>query len=132
VSEADVETVRKGIEAYNRGDVEGVIAQTDPDVRLVPMLALLEGGEYRGHEGVRKFMADMDEDWSEREVLVDEIRDLDGRVLVLGSFRAVGRASRSEVRQPLAWLSEIRDGRLASLQAFTDHSAALSEAGLDA
>jgi uncharacterized protein len=132
VSAADVETVRQGIEAYNRSDVEGLVALSDPDVRMVPIRALLEGGEYRGHDGVRKFIADMDEDWSEREVLIDEIRDLDGRVLVLGNFRAVGRASGSEVRQPLAWLSEIRDGRLVKMQAFTDQAAALAEVGLDA
>lgn len=120
----------RGIDAYNQGDVEGVIAMTDPDVELVPVRALLEGGGYRGHDGVREFMADMDEDWAEREIIVDEVRDLDGRVLVLGTMRAVGRASGSEMMHPLAWLSDLRDGRLLRMRAFTDTDAALAEAGL--
>lgn len=131
VSAADVETVRKGVEAYNQGDVEGVLAMTATDVVLVPVRALLDGGSYEGHEGVRRFMADMDEDWAEREIEVDEIRDLDPGILVLGRFRAVGRSG-VEVRQPLAWRSELRDGKLTRLQAYSDVSVALSELGLSA
>jgi ketosteroid isomerase-like protein len=132
MSEADVETVSRGIEAFNRGDVEGVVEMTDPEVTLVPVRSLLEGGEYTGHDGVRKYMADMSEDWSELEITVDEIRDLDGRVLVLGGFRAVGRASGSGLEQPLAWLSDMRDGKLVRLQAFTNRDEALAELGLSA
>lgn len=131
MSAADVETVRKGVEAYNRGDVDGVLAMTAPDVVLVPVRALLEGGSYEGHEGVRRFMEDMDEDWAEREIEVDEIRDLDGGLLVLGQFRAVGRSG-VEVRQPLAWRSELRDGKLIRLQAYSDVAVALNELGLSA
>ena len=131
VSAADVETVRKGVEAYNQGDVEGVLAMTATDVVLVPVRALLDGGSYEGHEGVRRFMADMDEDWAEREIEVDEIRDLDRGILVLGQFRAVGRSG-VEVRQPLAWRSELRQGKLIRLQAYSDVSVALNELGLSA
>src|SRR3712207_2788768 len=98
-----VETVRKGIEAYNRSDLDALLQLSQPDVCMVPVRALLEGSEYRGHDGVRRFLADMDEDWSEREISATEMRDLGERVLVLGTFRAVGRASGSEVTQPVAW-----------------------------
>jgi ketosteroid isomerase-like protein len=132
VSDADVEAVRRGVEAYNRGDVDGVLEMADPEVTLVPIRSLLEGGAYTGHEGLREFLADMDEDWERREVEVDEIRDLNGRVLVLGNFHAVGRSSGSEVRQPVAWLCEMRAGRLRGLKAFSDQDSALSELGLSA
>jgi ketosteroid isomerase-like protein len=125
----DLENVRRGIDAYNRGDVEGLIAATDPDVVLVPVRSLLEGGEYRGHEGVRRFLADMDEDWVERQVDVEEIRELDGSWLVLGSFRATGRSG-NEVRYPVAWHSVMRDGRLAQMTAYSDQETALRKLGL--
>ena len=126
-----VENVRSGIDAYNRGDAEALVELSDPDVTMVPIRALLEGTEYRGHEGVRRFLADMDEDWTEREVIADEMREVGGRVLVLGSFRAVGRASGSEVRHPLAWIAVVRDGLLVGLRAYTDPEAALREIGSD-
>jgi ketosteroid isomerase-like protein len=129
VSSADLETVRRGIAAYNRRDAEELIALSHPDVCMVPVRALLEGSEYRGHDGVRRFLDDMDEDWTEREVIVDELRELGDSVVVLGSFRAVGRASGTEVSHPLAWVAEIREGRLARMRAFTDQEAALRDAG---
>jgi ketosteroid isomerase-like protein len=129
VAAEDLEAVRRGIDAYNRGDVEGMIEATAEDVVLVPMRSLLEGGEYRGHEGVRRFMADMDEDWVEREVEIDEIRELDDSWLVLGSFHAVGQSG-TEVRAPVAWHSVMRGGKLARMTAYTDQEAALRELGL--
>src|SRR4051794_25994090 len=104
---------------------------TAPDVVLVPVRALLEGGDYKGHDGVRRFMSDMDEDWAEREIEVDEIRDLDDSILVLGHFRAKGRSG-VELRQPLAWRSRLRDGMLVRMQAYSDVSVALNELGLSA
>ena len=129
MSSADVETVRQGIAAYNKGDPEGLIEISDPEVTLIPLRSLLEGGGYDGHDGVRRFLSDMDEDWEAREIELDEIRDLDDRVLVLGNFHAVGRASGSDFRQPVAWLCEMRDGKLLRMQAYSDREAALAEAG---
>jgi uncharacterized protein len=131
VSREDLDIVRRGIEAYNRGDVQELLALSDPDITMVPVKALLEGDAYRGHEGVRRFVAEMDEDWSEREVVIEELRDLGDRVLVLGNFRAVGRASGTEINQPAAWISEIRDGRLLAMRAYTDREAAEREAAAD-
>ena len=125
----DLEAIRRGIDAYNRGDVEGMLETTSEDVVLVPMRALLEGGEYRGHDGLRRFMADMDEDWVEREVEVEEIRELEDSWLVLGIYRAVGQSG-TEVRYPVAWHSHMRDGKLFRMTAYSDQEAALRELGL--
>ena len=130
MSEADVESVKRGVEAYNRGDVEGVLEGADPEVIAVPVRSLLEGGEYSGHDGLRKFLADMEEDWESREVELTDVRDLGDRVLVLGNFHAVGKASGSEVRQPVAWVCEMRNAKLLRLNAFSDQEAALAEVGL--
>jgi ketosteroid isomerase-like protein len=128
MSAADSETARAGIEAYNRGDIEGLIAMAHPDIRMVPMRSLLEGGEYVGHEGVRQFMADTEEDWEDRRIDIDEIRDLPDGVLVLGEYIATGRSG-TEVRIPVAWHARFRDGLLIGLKAFSDRETALRELG---
>jgi ketosteroid isomerase-like protein len=130
VSAEDVETIRRGIEAYNAGDVEAMIETVHPKAELRPLRSLLDGGEYRGAEGMRQLFDDYDEDWAERSIELGELRDLDGRVLVLGDFRAVGKASGVEVRYPVAWLCEMRDGAMFRLQAFSDRDTALSKLGL--
>jgi uncharacterized protein len=124
--EADI--VMRGIDAYNAGDVETMLELTDPEVTMVPVRSLLEGGEYRGHEGIRRFMTDMDEDWESRRVEVEEILDTDDGVLVLGTFAATGRSG-TEVSYPVAWHSRYRDGKLWRMQAYSDREAALRAVG---
>jgi ketosteroid isomerase-like protein len=132
MSAEDVETITRGIEAYNAGDVDGMIEMCDPEIRLVPIRKLLEGGEYIGHQGLRRFVADMDEDWSERGIDIAEVREAGDRLLVLGDFYGTGRASATEVRYPVAWLCEMREGKLTRLRAYTDQGAALADVGLSA
>jgi ketosteroid isomerase-like protein len=126
---SEVELARNGVVAYNDGDLERVLELTDPEVTMVPVRSLLEGGEYRGHEGVRKFLSDMEEDWASREIEVDEIRELEDGVLILGTFAAVGRSG-VEVSYPVAWHSIYRDGKLLRLTAYSDQQAAQRELGL--
>jgi ketosteroid isomerase-like protein len=125
---SQAEIARQGVEAYNRGDAEALVELSDPEITMVPVRALLEGGEYRGHEGVRRFLADMEEDWERREILIDEIRELDDGVLVLGTFTAVGRSG-NEVSQPVAWHSRFREGKLLRMVAYTDQETALRRLG---
>jgi ketosteroid isomerase-like protein len=126
---SEAELARRGVEAYNRGDLEELIELADPELRLVPVRSLLEGGEYRGYEGIRQFLADMDEDWQRREIVIDQISETGDGVLVLGTFRAVGRSG-NEVSQPVAWHTRYRDGKLLSLVAYTDQESALQSLGL--
>lgn len=125
----DAEMVRRGIDAYNAGDVEALIELSDPEVTMVPVKALLEGGEYHGHEGVRQFLSDMDEDWQSRRIEVEEIRDAgEDAVLVLGTYNVTGRSG-TEVSYPLAWHSRYRDGKLWRLQAYSDRDTAIEAVG---
>jgi ketosteroid isomerase-like protein len=125
---SEVELARVGVEAYNEGNLERVLELTDPEVTMVPVRSLLEGGEYRGHEGVRRFLADMEEDWESRGIEIEEIRQLDDGVLILGTFVAVGRSG-NEVRYPVAWHSCYRDGKLLRLTAYSDQETAQRELG---
>jgi ketosteroid isomerase-like protein len=126
---SEVEIARLVVEAYNAGDIERVLELADPEVTMVPVRSLLEGSEYRGHEGVRRFLADTEEDWASREIEVEEILQLDNGVLVLGSFVAVGHSG-TEVRYPLAWHSVYRNGKLLRMTAYSDQQAARRELGL--
>jgi ketosteroid isomerase-like protein len=49
------ELVRNAIEALNRGDIDGYIAATDPDVEFKSMIAEAEGETFRGHDGARRW-----------------------------------------------------------------------------
>jgi ketosteroid isomerase-like protein len=129
MSETDVETIRRGIAALNSGDVDGMASTLDPDVELVPLRAVLDGTSYRGHEGLRRWVDDMVEDWSRFEIAVDEVRELaPGRLLVRATMRLRGRLSGVALDSPGAWLCDMRGAKVSRIQFFTDSEAALAAA----
>jgi ketosteroid isomerase-like protein len=98
MSEENVETARRVIEAFNRAFAEGspglyeLLELLDPEVEWVPMSALLDGTRYHGHDGVRQWMEEMKRDWTSYEVRPERFIDVgDDRVLALGTWRAEGR-----------------------------------------
>ena len=126
MSREDIDTIRGGLEALNRRDVEAMLAALHDDVELVPVRAVLDGSVYRGHEGLRQWLADMGEDWDEFRIDSDEVRALgDGRILVLGRFHARGRTSGVVLDQPAAWVCEMAAGKVARMRFFPDADAAL-------
>ena len=129
MSQADIETIRAGLAALNRRDVDGMLATLQLDAEMVPLRAVLEGTVYRGHDGLRQWLADMAEDWDDLRIDSDEVRGLDGgRVLVLGRFHARGKSSGVRLDQPAAWICELVDGKVARIRFFADAAAALSAA----
>ena len=66
MSQEDVQSFKRAVEAYNRRDVQAVLDELDPEVEwhpgLWPGLPALLGGEAavgRGHEGARKLLGDV-------------------------------------------------------------------------
>jgi ketosteroid isomerase-like protein len=55
MSQENVETFRRGYEAVNRGDVDGLLVAIHPDVEFTSLIAEAEGETFRGHEGVRRW-----------------------------------------------------------------------------
>ena len=135
MSQGNVEIARRIFEAFNRTFTEGsddLYALLDPDVEWIPVMAILEGRSYHGHEGVRQWIVDMKRDWEAFEPRPEDFRDLgDDRVLALGSWRARGRGGDVPLDFPrAAWLGQYRDGRLVRMQTFTERRDALEAAGL--
>src|SRR5687767_899025 len=98
------------------------------DARLQPAVfggGVLEVAVYRGHKGVADFLAMQADTW---ESVIAEplgIRDLGTHLLVETRIQAVGRASGIQVSDVTWNLFEIRNGKVASLRAFTEQQQAL-------
>jgi ketosteroid isomerase-like protein len=79
MSQENVEAFKRGLEAGNRGDVETLLEELDPEVEWHSALHALLGGEqtvFRGHDGVREMLRDLNEAFSEIHIEISEIRDL--------------------------------------------------------
>jgi ketosteroid isomerase-like protein len=129
MSQENVEATRRGVAAFNRGDVEEAVALIHPDAEFIPMRAPVQGA-YRGHEGVREFFHDNAENFEVFEVTSEEIRDVGDRVVALGTVRIRGKGSGAEVTVPSAVVITYEEGKVVRFEEFGDQSRALEAAGL--
>lgn len=130
--QATVDLIARGVEAFNAGDIEGMLAPMHPEVEFQPLRGVLEGTVYHGHEGVRRWLEEMGEDWDEYHLeMIDASEVGSGWVLVQGRVQARGRASGVELDATAAWLCQLRDGLIGRLRFYRDFEAAL-EAARDA
>ena len=129
MSQENVEVVRAAIEAMNRRDIEGVLRLMDPEVRFEHRLAALQG-KFVGLDGLSGWLADLVEHFDAWQIHCPDIRDLDDRVLALGTIRATGKGSGAETELPFTVVARFRDGRITDFTDFGDKVQALEAAGL--
>jgi uncharacterized protein len=111
----NVELVRRTFEAMSAWDVDGLLRLYDPDVEFLPLTGTrVESGGYRGHDGVRAYLAEARDLWDVLEPEGQEYRDLGDRVLVAGRCRVRGRVSGAESHPACAWVIRVRDGIIVS------------------
>ena len=134
MSQENVETCLRSADAFNRRDVEAYLDELDPEVELhLSLFAMLGGSStvFHGHEGAREYMRDLDETFAEFQLAeISEIRDLGEQVLAFGRLQGRGLESEAEVESPVAYVIELKDGRITRLEDFFDPSEALEAAGL--
>jgi ketosteroid isomerase-like protein len=134
MSQENVETVRRAVEAWNGDDLDAFLAVLDPDVEWHPAIQPgLEGRAttYRGHDGAREiWRQDRGEAWERLTNRAQEFRDLGESVLALGHMDLTARATGIEIRQELGEVFDLRAGKIVRIRDFLTHAEALEAAGL--
>src|SRR6516164_2834343 len=102
-----------------------------PDVEMTLPRNLLEGGMYRGRDGLRRAFDDFAESWEAFRFAVDRIEDVDDFVVVLGRGFNTAREGGPSVDYELAILMRFREGQMIESRPFLDHSEALKAVGLE-
>ncbi len=129
MSEADVAVVLEALRVWRRtGQPAWDLMLPEAEVHDHD---LMDAGEYRGREGVERWLSDWEAAWSEFGMDAEELIDAaDGRVLALVRMHATGRESAVTVERDDAILYELRDGLIVRIDYFNDRSEALAAAGL--
>ena len=133
MSEKNVEVFRRGADAYNRRDVDALLEELHPEIEWRPLLPVLLGGEaavYRGHEGARQGIRELEEAFAEIWAEPFEVRDLGERVLAIGHLRGRGKESGVETESAIAWLVDFAHGKVVRIREYVDPDEALEAAGL--
>jgi len=127
MSQENVETCRRALDAFMRRDNETALALYDPDVELH---GEIDDRVYRGLDGVREFFRDWLSTWESFESEAEEWIDSGDTVIVIVHDRARGRHSGVEVDRRRAHVWTLRDGKLFRLRILPTKAAALESVGL--
>jgi ketosteroid isomerase-like protein len=128
VSESPKERIaRKAFGAFSRGDAEALVRLCHPDFEWRPFRAQLEGTVYRGHEGIRRCIEDLQEDWSEIRINPLELHEAGDFVVVIGQVHGRGRASGVELDAVAGLAVAFSEDVPLRLTRYSDPEAALCE-----
>ena len=141
MSKENVDSMRAALEALNRGDFEGAVADFAPDFEYIPSGGLPDTeGSYRGPDQFKRFMSWLTETFDDPHQEPNEFIDLGdvvgdegevvNRVIVSVTNSGRGKASGVETTWNVWLLWTIRDGRSVLGQGFMSKAEALEAAGL--
>ena len=133
MSEENVESFKRGTEAYNRRDLDGLLKTLDPEVEWHSALLIPFGGAAsvsRGHDGVRELLDEVYEALAEIHLDYSEIRDLGDRIVGIGRIRTRGKHSGAVTELALGTVTDMKNGKAIRIWTYLDPEEALEAAGL--
>ena len=130
-AESTVEDIERAYQAISRLDAEAMVALCDPDVEFRSRVAEADDVTYRGHDGVRDYIASLAEvfEWVRTEAL--EVIGEGDRAVVCNRFRARGRHSGVEVEERFFQAIRFRDGNVLWWALYPSKAEALKAMGLE-
>jgi ketosteroid isomerase-like protein len=131
MSQQNVEIAKRATDALNRRDWDALFALVTADFEWLPaMPGAVQDAGYRGREEFATYAREVEETWEYLRAVIEEVRDLGDRVLLLGHMEGRGKASGAPVHTPVAEVMDFRDGKLSRDRVFLDHADALKAVGL--
>ncbi|HEX2414162.1 MAG TPA: nuclear transport factor 2 family protein [Thermoleophilaceae bacterium] len=132
MADDDFDVVRRTWAAASRADQDSMRQEFHPEIAAVPFGAAMEGRIYRGPEEVMGWWRDeILASWEVFQVLPEQFERVGDRILVTGRWKARGIESGVELHTSASWIVEVRDGKIAYWQTYTDHAQARRDVGLE-
>jgi ketosteroid isomerase-like protein len=128
MSQENLELIRAGFAAHNRGDLDALVEVYDPDVVFETLLL----GTHRGNEAIRLIYEENQKTLSGYDVVPVELIESGDQVVAVAEVKGVGPVSQIAMadRDRFAFLFTIKNGRVIREQAFRNRDEALAAAGL--
>jgi ketosteroid isomerase-like protein len=131
MSQENVERVRRGIDAYNRRDLDGILENwaTDAVVDWSESRGF-DAGVFRGHDEIRAFWQRFLDAFDEVRVEIDDPVAVEDDLLIVENVAYMRGRDGIEVQARSAWLIRFRDGETTSFTLYQTKQDALEAAGL--
>ncbi len=128
MSEENIELLHRAIDAFNRRDLDDFLALADPEIELTPLNLELEGGAYRGHDGLRSFWREYTDVFPDFQSEVEEVRELGEMTLARVRLTGHGTGSAVPFEGPIWQLARWRSGLCVWWRSFRSEEDALAAA----
>jgi ketosteroid isomerase-like protein len=126
MSKENVEIVRRGIEAWERGDLSEVIRVFDETVVTRPII----GPEWHGPQGVLEMAADWVEGFDEFTMSGEEFIDAGDAVVVRIRQEGRGTSTGVPVQVTFWFVYTLKDAKVIRFEMFQDRDEALQAGGV--
>jgi ketosteroid isomerase-like protein len=113
---ARVELVREIIDAFNRGDVDAMLARMHPDFEWRPLQASPVARVYRGHAEVRSYVEDWRGTLESVRIRLEDAKEVSGRVVAVVSGSGRGRASGLALDSRFCQVWTVRRGKAIAME----------------
>jgi ketosteroid isomerase-like protein len=130
MSQANVEVMRGGIDAWNRADRDQWLAVFAPEAEWHTTGRFADRGVYCGREELASYWAEFREDIEEAASYISEIWAVGDKVFVAATASGRGRRSKARFETPVWFVTTFRDGQVVQVETYDDPDQALEAAGL--
>ena len=79
---------------------------------------------------MREWLADIQQSFERFDLWLDDLRDLGDEVLAIGGINLRARGRGLDLKEPMGWVFEVRDGRLARMRFYAQPADALESVAL--
>ena len=128
----NVENVIRGHAAFNGGDIEAALEFIAPDLELHPGIggALTGKTVYRGHDGFRRYMADITDAFEDLMIEPQSISARNEWVVIAAKVSGRGRSGQVELATDMTIVWRVRDGKGIWCTTYFQRAEALDDIGL--
>jgi ketosteroid isomerase-like protein len=131
MSQENVELLRRAFEAYNRGDMDGAVADFAPDCRYTAAGLIPDRtGVFHGPEGYKEFFGWVASEFDDVHVEVDELIDGGDTAVVGATLRGRGKQSGAQGKFTFWQAWTFQNGKVFHGLGFASREDALEAAGL--
>jgi ketosteroid isomerase-like protein len=128
VSTENVELVRRAMEVFASGDLDAFLAAHHPDTEWRSASDEPNAQTYHGHDGIRRFAAEISEAWAGRfndTIEFEDFIDLGHWVVVPWTARLTGRSSGIEVEVKETYAVRVEDGLIVRVDEYRTRDEAI-------
>ena len=111
MASANIETLKRGYEALNRGDLSIVLELLDPDIEWHEPAPSPDAGAHRGRDSFERFLRGWLESFDGFRVEPEQVVERGDDLVAVVCQTGTGRSSRLQVEARLAHVWTVANGR---------------------